>query len=71
MEEELELLFGSDDNSESETDNKEDTDSIDTLNDIEKEIEDLNAMEDNIEQDALDDVINEIAADEDEEENNV
>lgn len=65
-EDELELLFGSDDNSvsQSETDKKGDAGSIDTLNDIEKEIEDLNAMEDNIDQDALNDVINEIAADE-------
>lgn len=63
-EEDIQLLFGKDDSEQDETlsvEGEEETETLETLDDIEKEINELNEMEDEIDQDALNDVINEIA----------
>ncbi|GGJ75499.1 VirD4-like conjugal transfer protein, CD1115 family [Virgibacillus salexigens] len=64
-EEELKMLFGtSEDDVENENTRNGDADTTDELNEIEKEIALLNAIEDDIDQDALEDAVNAIADEE-------
>lgn len=68
-EDKMQLLFG--DVSQTEEDNKANIETLEVLDDIQKEINEINQREVEIDQDALNDIVNEIAAadDKDGEEN--